>query len=94
MCLLQVATAFHTSAAADDEGDRPAHDARDIWDLCTTIIAPKTFRLWGALESFMIKYNHTLTQRAEVCIALLPSFALNRPFVADGARQAGWERYG
>ena len=60
-----VATAFHNPAASDEEGDRAINDARDIWDLCTTIIAPKTYRVWGALESFMIKYNHTLTQRAE-----------------------------
>jgi len=61
-----VATAFHATTAADDEvGDRPNNDARDIWDLCTSIISPKTFRVWGALESFMTKYNHTLSQRSE-----------------------------
>mmetsp|Transcript_15177 Transcript_15177/g.29993 ORF Transcript_15177/g.29993 Transcript_15177/m.29993 type:complete len:663 (-) Transcript_15177:23-2011(-) len=65
-----VATAFHTTAAADDDAERPSHEARDIWDLCTTVIAPKTFRVWGALEAFMIRYNHTLTQRAEAIVEI------------------------
>ena len=36
----------------EDEGDDHNHNqATNIWELCTSIIAPKTYRVWGALET-------------------------------------------
>ena len=45
---------------------RGAADARDIWELCSNVIAPKTFRVWGALEEFMTKYHGLLDGRARL----------------------------
>eukprot|EP00294_Goniomonas_avonlea_P013306 CAMPEP_0114553860 /NCGR_PEP_ID=MMETSP0114-20121206/7893_1 /TAXON_ID=31324 /ORGANISM="Goniomonas sp, Strain m" /LENGTH=673 /DNA_ID=CAMNT_0001738851 /DNA_START=30 /DNA_END=2051 /DNA_ORIENTATION=+ len=39
-------------------------EARDIWEVCGNVIAPKTFRVWGALERFLHKYNTLLSDRA------------------------------
>lgn len=39
-------------------------DTRDIWEICSTVISNKTFRVWGALENFLQKYNLLLTERA------------------------------
>lgn len=41
-------------------------DGGDVWAMCANIISPKTFRVWGALEKFMVKYNAALTRRAEL----------------------------
>ena len=38
----------------------------DVWAMCANIISPKTFRVWGALEKFMVRYNNALTKRAEL----------------------------
>ena len=38
----------------------------DVWAMCANIISPKTFRVWGALEKFMVRYNSALTKRAEL----------------------------
>ncbi len=40
-CLHVVIYLFHVSMS----------QATNIWELCTMIIAPKTFRVWGALET-------------------------------------------
>jgi len=51
--------------AAEGEEKKPRHkDSRDIWEVSGTVIAPKTFRVWGALERFLQKYNLLLTERA------------------------------
>lgn len=61
----QQATAFPIQSP-DEDGDEKAHQqATNIWELCTTIIAPKTFRVWKALETFMIKYNAILKERSQ-----------------------------
>ncbi|EKX41219.1 hypothetical protein GUITHDRAFT_159902 [Guillardia theta CCMP2712] len=54
-------TTFHST---HDEGEERKSTSRNIWELCTSILSPKTFRVWTALEKFMIKYNDILTERS------------------------------
>jgi dynein regulatry complex protein 1 len=41
-------------------------DGGEVWAMCANIVSPKTFRVWGALEKCMMRYNATLTRRAEL----------------------------
>ena len=55
----QQATAFPIQSP-DEDGDEKAHQqATNIWELCTTIIAPKTFRVWKALGNWPKLSPHT-----------------------------------
>jgi len=57
------ASAFPTQSPEDDGDDHKHNQPANIWELCTGIVAPKTYRVWGALETSMIKYNAILKQR-------------------------------
>jgi dynein regulatory complex protein 1 len=60
----QAASAFPRQSPEEDGEEHAHNQATNIWELCTTIIAPKTYRVWGALETFMIKYNSILKERS------------------------------
>ncbi len=54
-------TAKHSSKEAGQEGTR--REEREFWERMSSIISDKTYRVWGALERALGKYNTLVTSR-------------------------------
>jgi len=69
---VSAATAMEQAAHDAEEArrERNRREEREFWERMANVIPDKTYRVWGALEKGLLKYNETLKGRADTIDAV------------------------
>jgi len=69
---VSAATAMEQAAHDAEEArrERNRREEREFWERMANVIPDKTYRVWGALEKGLLKYNETLKGRSDTIDAV------------------------